>query len=195
MKKLSLVAAVALAALSLSFKSQAQTNWSVDKVHSRLTFTITHLMVSDVEGTFKNFDATITAPAGADFTGAAVDFTANAASIATENDQRDAHVKSPDFLDVAKYPTMVFKSTSFTKAGSNTYKVAGNLTLHGVTKPVVLTAVVRTGNNPMNGNKPVAGFKITGTIKRSDFGIGVKFPEAVLSDEIAIAASAEFGKI
>ena len=192
MKKLSLVAAIALAALS--FKSQAQTNWSVDKVHSRLTFTVTHLMVSDVEGTFKNFDASITAPAGADFTGAAVDFTANAASIATETDQRDTHVKSPDFLDVAKYPTMVFKSTSFTKAGGNTYKVAGNLTLHGVTKPVVLTAVVRTGTNPMT-NKPVAGFKITGTIKRSDFGIGAKFPEAVLSDEVAIAASAEFGRI
>jgi polyisoprenoid-binding protein YceI len=190
MKKVTMIAAVAISAFLLSFKAIAPTTWSVDKNHAKLTFTITHMMVSDVEGTFKNFDATITAP-GNDFANATVDFTADAASLSTDNDARDKHVKSADFLDVEKYTTLTFKSTSFKKVTANTYKVAGNLTLHGVTKPVVLDAVVRNGVGM--DKKPVAGFKISGTINRSDFGIGAKFPTAVLSDEITINANAEFG--
>jgi polyisoprenoid-binding protein YceI len=191
MKKLSLVAAVAVSALLFAFKPIAPSTWTVDKAHARLTISITHMSVSDVEGSFKIFDATVNAP-GDDFANATVDFTADAASINTDNEARDKHIKTDAFLDVAKYPTVNFKSTSFKKLSENTYAVAGNLTLHGVTKPVTLTAVTRMG---MSMKKtPVAGFKITGNIKRSDFGIAPNFPSMALSDEIAIAANAEFGK-
>jgi polyisoprenoid-binding protein YceI len=173
MKKLSLVAAVAVSALLFAFKPIAPSTWTVDKAHARLTFSITHMSVSDVEGSFKIFDATVNAP-GDDFANATVDFTADAASINTDNEARDKHIKTDAFLDVAKYPTVNFKSTSFKKLSENTYAVAGNLTLHGVTKPVTLTAVTRMG---MSMKKtPVAGFKITGNIKRSDFGIAPNFP-------------------
>ncbi len=191
MKKLSVVVAVAVSALLFSFKPIAPSTWTVDKAHARLTFTITHLSISDVEGSFKIFDATVTAP-GEDFANATVDFTADASSISTDNDARDKHIKTDAFLDVVKYPTVTFKSTSFKKVSENNYAVTGNLTLHGVTKPVTLNAVTRMGMNMQK--KPVAGFKITGSIKRSDFGIAPGFPNAALSDEIGIAANAEFGK-
>jgi polyisoprenoid-binding protein YceI len=149
-------------------------------------------MVSDTEGSFKKFDATIKATKE-DFSDAVVELTADANSISTDNDQRDSHIKNADFLDVEKYPTVSFKSTSFKKVSDKKYKVKGNLTLHGVTKAVELDATANTGVNPMN-KKTIAGFKVAGTIKRSDFGIGAKYPGAVLSDEIALSANAEFVK-
>ncbi|MBW4889843.1 YceI family protein [Mucilaginibacter sp. HMF5004] len=191
MKKLSLAAAVALTALSLSFKTSAQSTWAVDKAHSKLAFTITHMGVSDVEGSFKITDASITS-SGDDFNGATVELTADAASINTDNDARDKHVKGPDFLDVAKYSTVTFKSTSFKKINATTYSVVGNLTLHGVTKPVTLTATLRQGVG-MN-KKPVAGFKIAGTFNRKDFAVGSGFGSAMLSDEITVIGNTEFGK-
>src|ERR1700748_3317851 len=139
MKKLALVATVALSALLFSFKTIAPSTWTVDKNHSKVTFTITHMGISDVEGAFKTFDATITSP-GDDFSNAVIDFTADASSLSTDNDARDKHVKSDAFLDVAKYTTVTFKSTSFKKVSANAYTIVGNLTLHGVTKPVTLNA-------------------------------------------------------
>jgi polyisoprenoid-binding protein YceI len=171
----------------------AQT-WKLDKAHSNLKFTVTHLMLSDVDGLFKDFDATITS-SKADFSDAKIDFTAQTASISTDNEKRDGHLKSEDFFDAAKNPTLTFKSTSVTKAGANKFKVAGNLTMHGVTKPVTLDLWYRgTKVHPMTkGN--VAGFQLTGTVKRSDFNIGsAKFPEAVISDEVAIKANGEFAE-
>jgi polyisoprenoid-binding protein YceI len=192
MKKFTTVAAVAMSAIILSFNAKAQATWGLDKAHSKLGFSITHLSVSDVDGAFKTFDATITTK-GADLEGATLDFTADAASITTDNDARDKHVKSPDFMDVEKFTTVTFKSTSITKRTASTYKIAGNLTLHGVTKPVVLDAFVRMGTNPMS-KKEVAGLKVSGIIKRADFGIGAKFGAAMLSDEITLNANGEFGK-
>ncbi|EHQ29535.1 YceI family protein [Mucilaginibacter paludis] len=192
MKKVTMIAAVSISAFLLAFKTIAPTTWTVDKAHAKLGFSITHLMVSDVEGSFKSFDATITAP-GDDFNNATVDFTADANSISTDNDARDKHIKGDSFLDVAKFPTLTFKSTSFKKVSGNNYKVVGNLTLHGVTKTISLDAIARTGMNPMS-KKAVAGFKLTGVIKRSDFNIGASFPSGVLSDEVTLDANAEFGQ-
>lgn len=191
MKKVLVLATVAVSALLFSFKTIAPSTWTVDKYHSKLAFTITHMGMSDVEGSFKLFDATITAP-GDDFNNAVLDFTADASSLNTDNEARDKHVKSDAFLDVAKYPTITFKSTSFKKTGANTYAIVGNLTLHGVTKPVALNASVRTGVG-MN-KKPAAGFKISGTLNRKDFGVGSGFGAAMLSDEVTIAANGEFGQ-
>jgi polyisoprenoid-binding protein YceI len=191
MKRATLFSAATLAVALLSFKF-ADSVWNLDKAHAKLGFSITHLMVSDTEGSFKKFDATIKATKE-DFSDAVVELTADANSISTDNDQRDSHIKNADFLDVEKYPTVSFKSTSFKKVSDKKYKVKGNLTLHGVTKAVELDATANTGVNPMN-KKTIAGFKVAGTIKRSDFGIGAKYPGAVLSDEIALSANAEFVK-
>ncbi len=192
MRKGTLICATALSAILMSFKTTDSATWSVDKSHAKLGFSITHLMVSDVEGSFKKFDATITSTKE-DFSDASVVMTAEIASVNTENEGRDKHLVSPDFFDAAKFPTMTYKSTSFKKVGDKKYTVNGNLTLHGVTKPVVLTAICNTGVNPMS-KKTIAGFKISGVIKRTDFALSPSTPEAMLSDEVTIVANAEFAK-
>jgi polyisoprenoid-binding protein YceI len=186
-----LLVLVVLAISTLSFKPAPPASWKIDKNHAKLTFTITHMMVSDVEGSFKIFDANISAP-GADFANASVDFTASTSSLSTDNDMRDQHVKSDAFLDVAKYPTITFKSTAFKKIKPNAYKVTGNLTIHGITKPVILNATTRTGED--TNHKVVVGFKIDGIIKRSDFGIGTGFGAKAVGDEVTLHANTEFAK-
>ena len=189
MKKITLIAAAVLVLAAGSF---AQT-WSVDKAHSNVGFSINHLSVSDITGNFKTFDAKITATQP-DFSDAAFEFTADVNSINTNNEQRDAHLKTPDFFDAAQYGTISFKSTSVTKTGAKTFKVTGDLTFHGVTKSVTLVAVLNgTTVNPQS-KKPLAGFKVTGTIKRTDFGIAAKFPAAMLGDDVALVANGEFSK-
>lgn len=193
MKKLSIIAALGMSALLFSFKVITPGTWTVDKMHAKIGFSITHNMTSDVEGSFKAFDATITTP-GEDFAGSTIDFTADAASINTDNEHRDKDIKSDNFLDVEKFPKVIFKSTAVTKKTASTYKIAGNLTLHGVTKRVVLDAFVRTPPPAVGLKKTVAGFKISGVIKRSDFGIGAGFANVMLGDEITLTANGEFIK-
>ena len=176
----------------MGFRAVEQSTWNLDKSHAKIGFTISHLMISEVEGWFKNFDAKITATKE-DFTDATVEMTAQVNIINTDDDKRDAHLKSADFFDITKYPTLTFKSKSFRKVGDKKYKVTGDLTMHGVTKSVELDATANTGVHPMT-KKYIAGLKITGTLKRSDFGIGAKFPSAMLGDEINITANAEFIK-
>lgn len=189
MKKIILLAAVAL--MSTSVFAQ---NWKVNKAHSHFTFTITHLAVSDVDGVFKDFDATITSTKP-DFSDAQFSFTAQTASLTTGVDARDNHLKSPDFFDVAKNPTITFTSTSIKPTSAGHYSLTGNVTLNGVTKPVTLDLWYRgTITNPMS-KAPDAGFQVTGTIKRSDFNFGSKFGSPMLSDEVAIKAVGEFDKI
>src|SRR5436305_10151694 len=161
MKKL-IFTGVILFAYACAF---AQTStWKNDKMHSKLTFTVTHLLVSDVDGLFKNFDVTITATKP-DFSDAVFELSADAASINTEVDMRDNDLKSANFFDVATYPKIIFKSTSIKPDGQNKYKLTGNLTMHGVTKSVTMDLWHRgTTENPMS-KKPDAGFKLTGTVK------------------------------
>lgn len=192
MKKTVLASAFAIAALLSAFKAPEAATWSLDKAHAKLGFSITHLMVSDVEGSFKNFDATITTTKP-DFSDAVVTMTAEINSVNTENEKRDEHLKSPDFFDAAKFPTMTFKSTSFKKVNDKKYNVSGNLTLHGVTRAVSLSATCGKAVNPMS-KKEIAGFKITGKIKRTDFGLSPSTPSSMLSDEVEIIANAEFSK-
>ena len=192
MKRIAIITLVVISAIFSSFKVVEPSSWSLDKNHGKLGFTISHLLVSEIEGSFNNFDAKITAPK-ADFTDAVVEMTAEAGSINTDNEKRDTHLKSADFFDVGAFPVMTFKSTSFKKIGLKMYKVKGNLTMHGVTKPVLLDVICNMGVDPMS-KKPIAGFKITGKLKRTDFGIGTKYPNAMLGDEISIIAHGEFEK-
>ncbi len=187
MKRITLLAAC----LFVSGVSFAQT-WAVDKSHAKVGFTATHMMLSDVDGNFKTFDAKITS-AKPDFSDAVIELTADVNSISTDNERRDTHLKGPDFFDAAKYPALTFKSTSFKKVDGKKYKATGDLTMHGVTKPITLDVTMNGPvTNPMN-KKEAVGFKVTGLVKRSDFAVGT-IPVAVVSDEIAITANAEFVK-
>ncbi len=167
--------------------------WNNDKAHSQLGFTVTHLGVSDVSGSINDFDVKIESDK-ADFSDAKVELNAKVASIDTRIEARDNHLKSADFFDAEQYPEIKFKSTGIKKAGKNVYKLTGNLNMHGVTKAVTLDLKYRgTTTNPMS-NKETAGFQLTGSIKRSDFGVGSKFPAAVVSDVVTIKADGEFTK-
>ncbi|AUD00901.1 YceI family protein [Spirosoma pollinicola] len=183
------VAIVSLFTLSATY---AQT-WSVDKAHSRVGFTLTHNLLSDVDGNFKTFDAKITS-SKADLSDAVFELSADVNSINTDNERRDGHLKSPDFFDAAKFPALTFKSTSFKKVEGKQYKLVGDLTMHGVTKPVTLN-VVMAGPVAMKGmggkEQEKAGFKASGTIKRSDFSVGT-IPVVVVSDEIELKVNGEF---
>jgi polyisoprenoid-binding protein YceI len=168
MKKLVLGIAV-LASLSAS----AQVNWKLDNSHSKLGFSVTHMMVSETEGKFKIYHGTVASTTETDFTDAKIEFTADVNSINTEDEKRDGHLKSPDFFDAAKFPTITFKSTSMKPVakGKTIYNLEGELTMHGVTKKVKLNAIgaTKTVKDPYGNIK--YGFKVTGVINRKDFGL------------------------
>lgn len=188
-KAITVVAAIALLSFTLPFASI----WKSDSVHSRFGFSVNHLGISSFSGSFTDYKISISNNA-ADFSDAVVELTAEVKSIDTDNEMRNEHLKGPDFFDAAKFPQITFKSTSFKKTGAKTYKVTGDLTLHGVTKKIDLDAVlVGTAVNPQN-KKELVGFKVTGTIKRSDFGIATGMPTAMLSDEVALDGNFEFIK-
>lgn len=189
MKKTAIITSAFLLLAGAGF---AQT-WNWDKAHSQLNFGVTHMTINEISGTFSTVSATITSSKD-DFSDAVIELTADVNSINTGVEQRNTHLKSPDFFDAAKFGTLTFKSTSFKKTGDKNYEVTGDLTLHGVTKPVTLKAVLNgTVVNPQN-KKTVAGFKVTGTIKRMDFGIAPSFPSTGVSDDVELKANAEFVK-
>jgi polyisoprenoid-binding protein YceI len=181
------------AALLLFVSTGFAQSWTWDKAHSQLNFGITHMGINEIDGTFSTVEAKITSSKD-DLSDAVVELTADVNSLNTGVEQRNNHLKSPDFFDAAKFGTLTFKSTSFKNTGGKNYEMAGDLTFHGVTKPVVLNVVFNgTIVNPQS-KKTVAGFKVTGVIKRSDFGIATSFPATMLSDEVALNANAEFVK-
>ena len=165
--------------------------WKSDKPHSQLGFTVTHLGIADVSGTFNDFDVTVNS-SKPDFSDATFELNANIASIDTRVDARNNHLKSADFFDAEKYPVMSFKSTSIKKSGKDEYKLTGDLNLHGITKQVTMDLRYKgTIENPMS-KKQTAGFQVTGTIKRSDFNLGNGFPPPMISNEVEIKADGEF---
>jgi len=182
-----------LAFLLVSVGAFAQTTWTADPYHSKLGFTVTHLGIADVPGYFGEYDVTMQS-SKADFSDAVIQLTVQTNSVNTRVEPRDEHLRSADFFDVAKYPTMTFKSTSIKKVADGEYKLLGDLTLVGKTKPVTMTMKYRgTTANPNADGAPVAGIQITGEFKRSDFGFGSKFPAPMISDEVYIKADGEFG--
>ncbi len=142
--------------------------WTVDKAHSNVRFSVTHLVVSEVEGKFKMFDGSLE-HSKPDFSDAKVAFSVDVTSIDTDNEMRDKHLKSDDFFNAEKFPAMKFQSTSFKPLGGNKYKLAGNLTVRDVTKPVVFDVTFGGTANAMGKTK--AGFKAKTTINRFDYNL------------------------
>jgi polyisoprenoid-binding protein YceI len=183
MKRLVLVSGILAMAVPLAL---AQTStWTNDPAHSEVDFSIRHLGISNVHGRFGKVAATIVLNE-ADITKSTVNATIGVATADTGEQKRDDHLKTPDFFDVATFPLATFTSTSVVKNGNN-LTVTGNLTLHGVTKPVVLdvegpTPPVTAGPE----HKVHSGYSATTTITRSAFDIAAKMPPAMVGDEVKL---------
>jgi len=194
MKLFKIASGILVLAAPFAAKSAfAQTStWKADSAHSEVDFTIKHLGISNVHGRFGKTEAVITYDEK-DITKSTVNATIDVAGVDTGEAPRDNHLKTDSFFDVAKYPTATFVSTGVTKTASG-LSVAGNLTLHGVTKPVVLE--VEGPSAPVTGmdKKPHVGFSATTTIHRTDFGIGAGFPAAVLGDDVKLTIDLDAAK-
>ncbi|NDV42410.1 YceI family protein [Flagellimonas sediminis] len=168
----------------------AQSTWKSDKSHSKIGFSITHLMISEVEGSFGDFD--ITATASDTFENAEFSVEIQTASIDTDNERRDGHLKSADFFDAEKFPAISFKSTGYEKTGDKTFTLTGNLTMHGVTKPITLEGKVNGIITDQRSNKLKAGLKLTGTVNRLEFGVGGDTP--TLGDDVEMTINLEMAQ-
>jgi polyisoprenoid-binding protein YceI len=171
--------------LALAALAVAQTStWTSDAAHSEVDFSVTHMGISNVHGRFGKVSATI-AYNEADITKSNVNATIDISGVDTGNSSRDSDLKSSNFFDVDKFPTATFTSTSVVKNGEK-LTINGTLTVHGVTKPVVLEAEGPAGPVPGMDHKPHAGFSATTTISRLDFGIASKFPAAIVGDAVKL---------
>lgn len=170
--------------------------WTVDAAHSTVGFAVKHMGIATVRGRFTEFEGTL--EVGEDLAGSSARGTVKAASITTEEQQRDEHLRSPDFFDVAKFPTITFKSKKVKASGATKAKVTGDLTIHGVTKEVVLDAqLTPETQNPWG--QTVRGATATTKINRKDFGLGWnKVLEAggvLVGDEVKIQLDLELRKL
>ncbi len=182
-----------------SIATQAQVKWKLDNAHSKVGFSVTHMMISETEGFFKTYGGEVQSKSETDFTNATITFTTDANSINTDNEQRDGHLKSSEFFDAAKFPTITFKSTSMKPTKNpNEYELVGELTIKDVTKKVTLKAIGsgKTVKDPWGNVR--YGFKLTSVIKRSEFGLkwnaALETGGVVVSDEVTINCKVELVK-
>jgi polyisoprenoid-binding protein YceI len=170
--------------------------WTLDKGHSNVKFTVTHMVVSEVEGSFRNFDGTVesTKP---DFSDAVVNFTVDVSSVDTDNENRDKHLKGDDFFNAEKFPQMVFQSTSFKPLGGNKYQLNGNLTIRDVTKPITFDVIYGGSINTQRGAK--VGFKATTSINRFDYNLkwdrATEAGNLVVAKDVVVTINAQFNEV
>ena len=187
MKRITLAATLLALAAPVAF---AQTStWAIDAAHSEVDFTVRHMSVSNIHGRFGGLKGTIVRNQ-TDPSKSTVSVTIDLNSVDTGVGPRDTDLKSSNFFDVAQFPTATFQSTSV--SGTATHlKVNGNLTLHGITRPVELDVDGPSATVPGMDHKPHAGYSATTTIDRKDFGIGAKYPNSVVGDEIKLSIDLE----
>lgn len=187
------VIAAAIAAPSFAFAA----SYEVDSSHSSAGFSVKHLMVSNVRGEFGKVTGTVNVD-DKDISKSTVEATIDVSTINTREPKRDEHLKSPDFFDVAKYPTITFKSTSVKQAGEGKLEVVGNLTMHGVTKPVTLAVEgpAKESKDPWGNIK--TGATATTKLNRKEFGLGwnkaLETGGVVVGDEVAVTIDLELNK-
>jgi len=172
------------------------TKWAMDATHSEIQFKVKHLLVSNVTGHFKNFNATVETQ-GDDLTTAKTHVTIEVNSISTNNEQRDGHLKTADFFDAANNPEIILDGDRLEKTGENEYKLYGTLTMRGITKPIVLN--VEHGGvikDPWGNTR--TGFTVSGKINRKDWGVSFSMVSEtggiMLGEDVTLHASAEFIK-
>lgn len=170
--------------------------YKIDGAHSEVTFKVKHLMITNVTGNFTKFDGTMEA-SKEDFSDAVISFEADTASISTNNEQRDAHLKSEDFFSAEKFPKLTFSSTELKKISDEDYKLIGDLTIRGVTKKVELDVEYGGSTTDPYGQFKV-GFEINGKINRKDYGLVwsavTEAGSVMVSDEVKLQLSVQFIK-
>jgi polyisoprenoid-binding protein YceI len=171
--------------------------WEIDSAHSGVHFSVRHLMIATVRGEFRKVTGTINMDEK-DISKSSVEAVIDATTIDTRDERRDNHLKSADFFDVAKFPTITFKSKSVTRQGEGRFKVAGDLTLHGVTKPVILDVEGLTNQVKDQRGNVKTGAAVTTKINRSDFGLtwnrAMETGGVAVSDEVGIVIDLELVK-
>jgi len=174
----------------------AVSQWNLDKSHSNITFSVRHMMIANVRGSFTEFDASVTADP-ADPTTANAKITIDAASIDTKDNDRDNHLKSADFFNVEKYPKLEFQTTKITAKGNDEYEIAGDLTIAGVTKPIVLSGEISGPAKDPWGNEKMA-VSASGSLNRSEFGLtwnaALETGGVLVSDTIKLNVELQFAK-
>jgi polyisoprenoid-binding protein YceI len=186
-------AALCAALLFSGVSAFAQSSsWVIDTNHSQVNFQIRHSEVSTVRGSISGVTGTVVWD-DKDLSKSSVEATINTTTVTTNNEKRDGHLKSPDFFNVEKFPTMTFKSTSVTGTPGK-LQVIGDLTLAGVTKSVTLDVDGPTVPVKGMGGKLVTGFSATGMLKRSDFNFGTKFGAPMLGDDVKFTIDVEADK-
>ncbi len=171
----------------------APTTWDIDSAHSAVTFTIKHLAVSTVRGEFGKVTGTVSLD-GTDVKTAKVEATVDASTINTREPKRDAHLKSPDFFDVAKYPTLTFKSTGIVAGAGGAFKLSGELTVHGVTKPVTFDVQALSPETKTPFGTTIIATSATGKINRQDFGVTGGKASMMVSNDVNITLDLELVK-
>jgi polyisoprenoid-binding protein YceI len=156
--------------------------WTVDQSHSKVGFAVKHMGIATVRGEFKDFEGTL--EIGDDLSSARISGTVKAASVDTSEGQRDEHLRSADFFDAAAYPELTFESRRVEQIDEETFRVVGDLTLHGVTNEIVLTAEINGVDTDPYGNEKV-GLEVTGQLSRGDYGM--KFNQALGSGNMLVA--------
>ncbi len=187
MKKLAAVLAALLAVPALAAET-----FKIDPAHTETGFTVKHLLISNVRGQFGKTEGVVVYDE-ADPSRSRVEATIDVASVNTRDEKRDGHLKSPDFFDVAKYPTITFKSTKVEKAGAGALKVTGNLTMKGVTKQVVLAVAGPSAEVKDPYGNVRRGLSATTELNRKDFGVSYG-PDAMVSDLVKVQIDAEMIK-
>jgi polyisoprenoid-binding protein YceI len=195
MKKTFLIMALVVAVMAISLPAKADV-WQFDKMHTRIGFSVRHMVISNVSGEFGDYSGTVNFD-GKNVEGGSIEFTLQVASINTDVAKRDAHLKSPDFFDVEKYPTMIFKSKKITKGAGDKFTVVGDLTMKAVTKEVTLDCTFNGTVTDPGGNTH-AGFSATTTINRQDFGVSwankLQDGSLIVSNDVKITLDVELVK-
>jgi polyisoprenoid-binding protein YceI len=165
----------------------SQTTWTVDKAHSKVGFSVSYLVITDVQGYFKDYDAQITSDVD-DFSTANIELKVNTSSIFTDNDKRDNHLRSDDFFNAEKYPQMIFKGKSIKNVGDKKYKLTGDFTIRDVTKQITLDVTYNGMVKDPWGNTK-AGFKVTGEIDRFDYNL--KWDKSIETGSLVVGKEVE----
>jgi polyisoprenoid-binding protein YceI len=187
-----LVLALGLVSLAVPLAEAQTTTWAIDPAHSEIDFAVRHMGVSNIHGRFGGIKGNIVVNDG-DATKSTVSVTIDTTTVDTGVSPRDTDLKSSGWFDVAQFSTASFASTTVTVTGSH-MKVGGNLTLHGITRPVELDVDGPSPTVPGMDHKPHSGYSATTTIKRKDFGVGPNFPDAAVSNDIKLSIDLEVVK-